>query len=162
LQRGPTPPYLHPGAAATIEVAGRTVGVAGELHPEVAADFELDVPCAVLEVDLAALDGLAGREVRFREVSRQPQVRRDLAVLVERTRPAGEILIALEKAGGPDLVSVELFDRYEGEGVPEGQVSLAFRLVFQRADRTLTDAEVTSATDRVVRMLAHRFDGRLR
>jgi phenylalanyl-tRNA synthetase beta chain len=162
LRSAPPPPYLHPGAAAALEVAGSGVGFVGDLHPEVAAAFDLDVACAVLEVDLGGLEALAPREIRYREVSRQPQVRRDLAVVVDRSRAAGEILAAIERAGGADLVSVELFDRYEGEGVPEGQVSLAFRLVFQRPDRTLTDAEVTATSDRVVRMLAHRFDGKLR
>ena len=61
-----------------------------------------------------------------------------------------------------DLVTVDLFDRYEGKGVPEGRVSLAFRLVFQRADRTLTDAEVSKSVDRVVRALTKRFGAELR
>ena len=60
------------------------------------------------------------------------------------------------------MIAVELFDRYEGKGVPEGRVSLAFRLVFQRLDRTLNDTEVVRATDRVVKMLARRFGGELR
>jgi phenylalanyl-tRNA synthetase beta chain len=81
---------------------------------------------------------------------------------VDAKQPAGDVIEAVRKAGGKDLESVELFDRYTGEGVPEGRVSLAFRLVFQRADRTLKDEEVTKATDRVVRMLAHRFNGELR
>ena len=75
---------------------------------------------------------------------------------------AEELLAAIAKTAGPDLLSVELFDRYQGAGVPEGRVSLAFRLVFQRLDRTLTDSEVASAIDRVVRMLSHRFGGNLR
>ena len=73
-----------------------------------------------------------------------------------------EVLEAIRKTGGRELVSGQLFDLYEGGGVPEGKVSLAFRLVFQRSDRTLTDAEVARATDRIVRMLAHRFGGELR
>jgi len=89
-------------------------------------------------------------------------VRRDLAVVLADEQSAGEVLAAVERAAGKDLVSVELFDRYAGKGVPKGKVSLAFRLVFQRADRTLTEKEVKKATDRVVRMLAHRFDGELR
>ncbi len=162
VRPGSAPQYLHPGASAALELDGRALGHVGELHPEVAASFAIDVPCAALELDLAALEGLAPRRPRYQAVSRQPQVRRDLALVVERGQPAGEILAAIEKAGGADLVSVELFDRYQGGGVAEGRVSLAFRLVFQRTDRTLTDAEVTAATDRVVRMLAHRFDARLR
>ena len=87
---------------------------------------------------------------------------RDLAVVVDRDRPAGELLEAVRKTAGKDCVLVELFDRYEGPGVPEGRLSLAFRLVFERPDRNLTHVEVTPAIERVVRMLAHRFGGELR
>ncbi len=156
------PPYLHPGSAAGIEVNGTMIGALGELHPDVATSFDLDSPCAVIELDLSALAELRPQAHEFTDVSRQPQVGRDLAVLVDSSQPAGEILDAIRKAGGKDLVRVELFDRYTGKGVPEGRVSLAFRMVFQRDDRTLTDEEVTKATDRVVRMLAHRFNGELR
>ncbi len=156
------PPELHPGASAAIEVGGVVVGSIGELHPDVTAAFELDVGCAALELELDALVALPTREVRFREVSRQPSVRRDLAVVVDAEQAAGEVLEAIRKTGGKDLVSVELFDRYAGEGIAEGRTSLAFRLVFQRFDRTLKDAEVTKTTDRIVKMLAHRFNGELR
>jgi phenylalanyl-tRNA synthetase beta chain len=155
-------PYLHPGASVAIEVEGQVVGAVGELHPEVAANFELDPACAVIELDLSHVGALPRRTARFRDVSRQPQARRDLAVLLDRGQPAGEVLAAVEKAAGADLISAELFDRYEGKGVPEGKLSLAFRLVFQRADRALTEKEVAKATDRVVRMLSHRFGGELR
>jgi phenylalanyl-tRNA synthetase beta chain len=155
-------PYLHPEAAAAVEVEGQAIGAIGELHPAVAADFGIDVPCAALEIELSTLAMLPRREVRYREVSRFPQVRRDIAVILDRAQPAGEVLDGIRKSAGRDLLSAELFDRYEGEGVPEGQVSLAFRLVFQRTDRTLTDAEVAPVTDRVVRMLSRRFGGRLR
>jgi len=83
-------------------------------------------------------------------------------VLVDEGQAAGEILEAIGRSAGADLVSVDLYDRYAGKGVPRGRVSLAFRLVFQRSDRTLKDAEVTKAIDRVVKMLTHRFGGELR
>jgi phenylalanyl-tRNA synthetase beta chain len=97
-----------------------------------------------------------------REVSRFPQVHRDLALTFDRSQPAAEVLAAIERGAGAELVSAELYDRYEGEGIAEGRVSLAFRLVFQRADRTLQDAEVNRAVERLVRMLAERFGGELR
>jgi len=156
------PPQLHPGASAAIEVGGVVVGTIGELHPDVASAFELDVGCAVMELNLEALLALPRREHRFREVSRQPSVRRDLAVVVDAEQAAGEVLEAIRKTGGKDLVSVELFDRYAGKGIAEGRTSLAFRLLFQRFDRTLKDEEVTKTTDRIVKMLAHRFKGELR
>ncbi|MBW1843074.1 MAG: phenylalanine--tRNA ligase subunit beta [Deltaproteobacteria bacterium] len=156
------PPYLHPGAAAALEVEGVMVGSVGELHPDVATAFGLDVGCAVMELDLEALEALPRQEHQFREVSRQPSVRRDLAVVVDIDQPAGEVLEAIRKTGGKDLILVELFDRYAGKGIADGRTSLAFRLVFQRFDRTLKDEEVTKSTDRIVKMLAHRFKGELR
>ena len=155
-------PYLHPGASASISSAGRAIGWVGEIHPDAAAAFEIDAPCALIELDLSELLELPREKAKYREVSRHPQVRRDLAVLLDRDQPAGEVLEAIRKQAGAQLVSTGVFDRYEGKGVPEGKVSLAFRLVFQRPDRTLTDAEVGKATERVVKMLAHRFGGELR
>jgi phenylalanyl-tRNA synthetase beta chain len=95
-------------------------------------------------------------------VSREPAVRRDVAFLLDRRQAAGEVLEAVRAAGGKDLISAELFDRYEGKGVPKEQVSLAFRLVFQRADRTLVDAEVSRSVERVIRTVAQRFGATLR
>jgi len=155
-------PALHPGAAARVSVGGTVVGSVGELHPQVATHFGIDVPCAVFEMDLDALRALAPDPPQFREVSRQPLARRDIAVLLDRDQPAGAVLDAIRATAGSDLLSLELFDRYEGRGVPEGRVSLAFRLAFQRADRALTEKEIGKAMDRVVRMLTHRFGGELR
>ena len=72
------------------------------------------------------------------------------------------MLEAIRKKAGGSLRSVRVFDRYEGAGVPEGKVSVAFRLVFQRSDRTLTEPDVAKATDRVVELLARQFGGELR
>jgi phenylalanyl-tRNA synthetase beta chain len=162
LRRGGNVPYLHPGAQAEIAVSGRAIGSVGELHPEVLRAFELDVPAALVEVDLGALTAIAAPRALFREPSREPAIRRDLAVLIARDQSAGELLEEIRKQAGADLVSVELFDRYEGKGLPQGRVSVAFRLVFQRGDRTLVDTEVNRAMDLVVRALAERFGAELR
>jgi phenylalanyl-tRNA synthetase beta chain len=155
-------PYLHPGAQSEIAVSGRSIGSVGELHPEVLRDFELDAPTALVEVDLGALASIAPSRPQFREPSREPAIRRDLAVLIDRQQPAGELQEEIRKQAGADLVSVELFDRYEGAGLPPGRVSVAFRLVFQRSDRTLVDTEVNRAMDQVVSALSSRFGAELR
>lgn len=154
--------YLHPGAATGVGVGERVIGSVGELHPEAAARFGVAAPCALFEFDLSALLELSPRVVGYQEVSRQPRVQRDLAVLLDRDCAAGEVLEAIRESAGAQLVSAEIFDRYEGRGVPEGKLSVAFRLVFQRHDRTLKDTEIAKMTDRVVRMLAQRFGGELR
>ena len=162
FESGAPQPYLHPAVAGRLLIGDRVLASVGELHPEVARAYEIDRPCALFEIDLAAVEALRERTAQYREVSRQPSVRRDIAVILARDCPAGEVLDAISKTGGESLVSVELFDRYGGEGIPEGKISLAVRLVFQRADRTLKDSEVKRSMERVVQMLAHRFGGELR
>jgi phenylalanyl-tRNA synthetase beta chain len=162
FRAGSGEPFLHPGAAAEIGVAGRVVGHVGELHPETARRFEIELPCAVIDVDLQEIARLPEQEARYREISQQPPVRRDVAVLVKRSVAAGEVLEAIRKSAGRELVALDLFDRWEGRGVPEGSVSLAFRLVLQRLDRAFTDAEIAKIMERVVGMLSHRFGGELR
>lgn len=155
-------PWLHPGAGAEVRLGRDRIGAVGELHPATAAAFGLDVPCAVFELDL---EGAAAREAgppQLRPVSNQPAVRRDLALVVDREVAAADLAELIRRRGGEALVSVSVFDRYEGEGVPEGRVSLAFRLVFQRPDRTLTDAEVGAAVEEIVRGLEERFGAVLR
>jgi phenylalanyl-tRNA synthetase beta chain len=161
--RGGNPePYLHPGSAGELHSGGVSLGSVGGLHPDVASAFGIGLPCVVAELDLEQIGSLAEQPMRYREVSQYPSIRRDLAVLVDRGHAAAEVLEAIRRQAGGDLTAVELFDRYEGEGVPEGRVSLAFRLTFQRPDRTLQDVDVSKRVEKVVRMLSKRFEGTLR
>jgi phenylalanyl-tRNA synthetase beta chain len=159
---GSSAPWLHPGASGELRSGSTVLCRVGELHPEVASVFEITAPCALLEVDLQALLAMPAEPSRYREVSPYPAVRRDLAVLLASGQPAGDVLEAIRRTAGNMLVSAAIFDRYEGKGVPAGRVSIAFRLVFQRPDRTLLDAEVAKTTERVIEMLAQRFGGELR
>ena len=162
FQGGESEPFLHPGASGEFRVSGRVVAAVGELHPETARRFEIEVPVALAVVDVDGLDAVGLRAHQYKEVSRHPRVQRDLAVLLDAGVPAGEVVEAVRKKAGSSLHSVRVFDRYEGKGVPEGKVSVAFRLVFQRSGRTLTEPEVAKATDRVVELLARQFGGELR
>lgn len=159
---GTDEPFLHPGASGRFEVEGRPVAAVGELHPQTARRFGIEPVVAVAVIDVDALDAIGARAPRYRPVSRHPRVQRDLAVLLDAGVPAGEVLDAIRRKAGGSLHSVRVFDRYEGTGVPEGKVSIAFRLVFQRPDRTLTEPEVAKATRRVVELLSKQFGGELR
>lgn len=150
-------PFLHPGASGAWWAGDRRLAAVGELHPDLQARFGIEERVAVAVFDLDAIEAVPAMPPRYQELSRQPRVRRDLAVRVDRQVPAAEVEAAIRARGGAALRSVVLFDRYEGRGVPEGQVSLAFRLVFQRMDRTLTEGEVSEAVERVVRELGRRF-----
>jgi phenylalanyl-tRNA synthetase beta chain len=162
FRSGEAASWLHPGASVEVLFGKTSLGSVGELHPEVAAAYGITAPCAVLALELAPLLGEPAPVPAFREVSRYPAVRRDVAVLVRRDLPAGEVRDAILQSGGDLFVSVDLFDRFEGPGIPDDKVSLAFRIVLQRPDRTLEEAEINKATERVRRMLEQRFQGELR
>ena len=159
---GDVEPFLHPGAAGEFRLGKQRVVTVGELHPECAREFELDGPVALLIADVDALDRAGRAATRYREVSRFPAVQRDLAVLLSLDVEAGAVADALREAGGEALQSVRVFDRFAGRGVPDGKVSVAFRLVFQRLDRTLTEPEVSQAMESVLAALTRRFSAELR
>ncbi|HEY0390426.1 MAG TPA: phenylalanine--tRNA ligase subunit beta [Solirubrobacterales bacterium] len=135
-------PFLHPGRSARLAVAGQPAGWIGELHPLVCRAWDLEAAVA-FEVDLAVLvvASPAGQET-FEDVTTFPAVYQDLAVVVPSDVAAARLRDAVLTAGGALLHAAEVFDLYEGEQLGEGKKSLALRLEFRAADRTLTDDEV--------------------
>ncbi len=162
FRAGSAPPFLHPAASGVFELGGQSAIAVGELHPECLAAFALDTPVALAVIGLDRLDAVRQPQQTYQVVSRHPSVQRDLALLFDRELPAAELLAAIRQQAGAILASVEVFDRYEGLGVPEGRVSLAFRLLFQHTERTLTDAEVTKALQRILQFLSKNFDAEQR
>jgi phenylalanyl-tRNA synthetase beta chain len=151
---------LHPGQSAEIRRGGRAIGHIGALHPELQRRLGIDQAVYLLEIALADLDG--GRPPRFAELSRFPEVRRDLALLVNRDLPAENVLAAVREAAGECLRDLRLFDVYEGKGIDPQRKSLALGLTFQHSSRTLTEDEINTALAAVVDLLASRFEAILR
>jgi phenylalanyl-tRNA synthetase beta chain len=145
-------PYLHPGKAAQT-----TEGWLGELHPAV-----LDGVWSAFELDLDALADAAPQVVAFEPVSPYPEVRQDLAFVVDEDVSAAELLAAIREAAGELLRELEVFDEYRGEQTGEGKRSLAFRLAFGSSEGTLTDEDVAPVRASIVDALATRFDAVLR
>jgi phenylalanyl-tRNA synthetase beta chain len=138
-----TEPFLHPTRAAAVEVGGQAVGWLGEIHPRVAAAW--DLPAAVgFEVDLAPLVAEAdfGGEA-YEDVTTFPALYQDLAVVVPEDLSADAVRATVLEAGGNLLRSAAIFDLFHGDQVGEGRKSIALRLEFRAPDRTLTDEEVT-------------------
>jgi phenylalanyl-tRNA synthetase beta chain len=111
---------------------------------------------------VAALLQLGTALPAFREIPRFPPSRRDLALVLADNVPAGEVLAAIRGAAGPLAEQVELFDRFVGGSIPKDHASLAFRVVYRAADRTLTDAEVDERHAQVVSEMQRRFGAQLR
>jgi phenylalanyl-tRNA synthetase beta chain len=148
-----TEPFLHPGRAARVLVGENEAGWIGELHPLVCREWGLDgaVGC---ELAMSALVGAAsGGEETFEDVTTFPSVRQDLAVVVPADVPAAQVRETVLAAAGELLRGAEVFDLYEGEQLGEGRKSLALRLEFRAADRTLTDEEVAAKRESIAAAL---------
>jgi phenylalanyl-tRNA synthetase beta chain len=135
-------PFLHPGRSGRVLVGGEEIGWVGEVHPLVCRSWDLDA-AAGFEVDLAPLVAASplGEET-YEDVISYPAVHQDVAVVVGESVPAAEVRAAVLEGGGELLRSAEVFDLYRGEQLGKGRKSLALRLSFRAADRTLTDEEV--------------------
>ncbi|MCJ8167695.1 phenylalanine--tRNA ligase subunit beta [Atopomonas sediminilitoris] len=151
---------LHPGQCARIERHGEEIGYIGKLHPQLAKSLDIDVPVYVFELRLQAM--AAGQLPAFAELSRFPEVRRDLALVVNQAVCAGAVLKTIREQAGEHLTDLRLFDVYHGKGIdPEGK-SLAVGLTWQHPSRTLNDDEVSDITQKILASLAERYQATLR
>ncbi|KRF24667.1 phenylalanine--tRNA ligase subunit beta [Phycicoccus sp. Soil803] len=147
----------HPGRCAQLALAdGTVVGHAGELHPKVTSALELPPRTVVGELDVDVLVAATGVPLDARALSTYPLAHTDVALVVDEQVAAGDVESALRAGAGESLESVVLFDVYRGEQVGEGRKSLAYRLTFRAADRTLTTDEVSALRDRAVAEAATR------
>ena len=158
-------PYLVTGRSANLIVNGKRVGVLGQLEPSLAErrDLPPGEEIYVAEIDLDAVTAVSPIDTR-RAVSlpRYPFVVRDVSILVANTLSAETVRGTIRSAAPNTLVQVREFDRYEGKGIPDGKVSLSFRLTFQSPDRTLTDDEVSEAMATIVDTLKREHDAEQR
>jgi phenylalanyl-tRNA synthetase beta chain len=157
------PTYLHPGQCADVVVADGTVaGVVGVVHPGVAADADIKGDVVTGELYVHEITQALPRVHRFRAYSTFPPVRQDIAVIVPGDVLAGDVTATVRTSGGDLLSGVAVFDRYEGESIGEGRYSLALRLEFRAADRTLTDDEVATVRTQITDALAAEHGAQLR
>jgi phenylalanyl-tRNA synthetase beta chain len=142
-------PFLHPARAASVSFGGVYAGWLGELHPSVAAEW--DLPAAVaFEFDVAPLlEAAASGDEIYEDLLTHPALLQDLAVVISEDVPAERVQNAVTDAGGELLRSAEIFDLYRGAQVGDGNKSLALRLEFRAPDRTLTDEEVAPLRARI-------------
>jgi phenylalanyl-tRNA synthetase beta chain len=155
-RRAATRAPWHPGRCAEFVVEDRTLGYAGELHPEVCRAFDLSARTVAAEIDLDALIAAAPSGGEIPLIYGFPVAKEDVALVVASDVPAAAVERALRAGAGPLLESLSLFDVYVGPPVPPGHVSLAYALRFRAPDRTLTDAETAAARDAAVAAAAEQ------
>jgi phenylalanyl-tRNA synthetase beta chain len=156
-------PGLHPGKSTRIEWEGRTLGYLGEVHPQVLGNYGLpDRPLPAALLDVAFLLEGVNELYDVNPIHDQPPVLEDLALVVDEHVPAGEVERLVRQTGGKILREVRLFDVYRGEQLGEGKKSLAYSLVYQHPDKTLTDKEVLAIRNKIVKRLEGEVGAQLR
>jgi phenylalanyl-tRNA synthetase beta chain len=156
-------PSLHPGRSATITWGGERIGMLGELHPQVAQAYGYtDRTVAACELSLQPLLAHAPERFEVGPLPAFPPVLEDLAFVVAEDTPAAAVLEAIRRAGGDLVVDAQLFDVFQGVQIGEGKKSLAYSVVYQAIDRTLTDGEVAAARRLIIDELAKELGAVLR
>ncbi len=141
-------PALHPGQSASLRAGGETVGWIGRLHPRLQSELDLDQSAILFEINASILS--QGKLPIFKEISRFPSIRRDIAIVADRDMPMQTLLACVEEAAPDYLTAVVPFDVYTGEHVETGCKSVALGLILQELYRTLTESEVEEAVARIV------------
>lgn len=151
------PEDMHPGQSALISVNNDIVGLIGKIHPSVESE---DV--YILEIDLDKLLSKKVSKMKYKEISKYPEVKKDIAIVVDNKVTSKDIEVNIKKAGGSLLSSSEVFDIYTGKGIPEGKKSLAYSLTFASQNRTLTDDEINKAVEKIIERLEKELKAELR
>lgn len=148
---------MHPGQSAIISVNNDVVGFIGKVHPKVETE---DV--FILEIDLDKLLAKKVGKMKYKEISKFPNIRKDLSIVVDKKISAQEIGMKIKKAAGSLLESQEVFDVYTGKGIDEDKRSISFSLTFGKQDRTLTDEEINEVMNKIIAGLEKDIKAELR
>ncbi len=155
-------PSYHPGRCAMVTIDGIDVGYMGQVHPTVAKNYDIDAEVYCAEIDLTKLFDLQLPEATYSPLPKYPTVSRDLSLVCDEAITVAQVEDVITASAGKLLRSVRLFDIYRGTGVPEGKKSLAFSLELRADDRTLTDTDSETVTNKVLCALKERLGAILR
>ena len=151
------PEELHPGQSALISVNNDIVGIIGRVHPNLEKDNVF-----VFEIDLDKLLDKKVGKMKYKEFSKFPSIKKDLAVVVDKEITSEQIGTWIKKAAGSSLSNIDVFDVYTGKGIEENKKSIAYSLTFEKMDRTLTDEEINESLEKVVEVLEKKLGATLR
>ena len=156
-------PSFHPGKCSTVSVGEKQVGVFGEMHPQVHAQYDFgEYPVIAAKLNLDTLYELVPERFDSEPVPVYPPVLEDLAFIVDEAVPAGKVETLLRQTGGNLLINLALFDVYRSAQIGAGKKSLAYQLTYQHPERTLTDEEVAKLRERIVKRLEQELGAKLR
>lgn len=151
------PNEFHPGQTAEINVNGESVGIVGKIHPSICKDAVY-----VMEINLDKLLAKKVGRMKYKEISKFPNVKKDVAFVMDKNIPSSDIEKVIKKAGGRLLTNIEVFDVYTGENVGKDEKSIAYSLTFNDSKKTLTEDEVTSIFEKIISSVEKLSNVRLR
>ena len=153
-------PALHPGQSAGVYQSGELVGYLGAIHPQLQQELGLAQPVYLFEVTLASVS--TAQLPSFQALSKHPEVRRDIAVIVDQSVPVAELRGTIEKVAGTELTDLKVFDVYVGKGIDPHRKSVALGLTYQHPSRTLNEDEINASVDAVIKSLEGEYNASLR
>ena len=148
---------MHPGMSATILLDREPIGIVGRVHPSLSKD---DI--FVAELSLTKIMGKQIKAIKYKESSKYPEIKKDLAFVVNKSVPSGELVNQIKKSGGRLLTNIDVFDIYTGENVKEDEKSIAYTLTFSDATRTLLEDEVNTVFRKIIDEVENKCNARLR
>lgn len=155
-------PTFHPGRMSQVIYKGETLGILGEIHPDVAENFDIFQRVYIGEFNLELLNQFSNLEKAYQELPKYPSVTRDIALLLKEEIPAREVEKIIERQKSDIIESYSLFDVYQGKQIPEGYKSLAYSIVYRKQNGTLTDEEVNKVHNKIIKGLQEDLDAQLR
>lgn len=150
-------PFLHPGKTCVVEANNKTLGMLGEIHPDIMRKLDIKQPAYIFELDMEALNTVSSVSKKYTPIPKYPMIMRDAAMILNRDISFQKLYNAVKGLEIKLLEDVNVFDVYYGENIPEGKVSIALRFMYRSEERTLTDDEVNTAHSAVLENLKHRF-----
>ena len=143
-------PFLHPGRQALIRYNDTVIGYLGEVHPEVADNYDIDTKVYVAVLDMPEILPFASFDRKYEGIAKYPAVSRDISMVVPKTVLVGDIEKVISQRGGKILENYQLFDIYEGTQIKEGFKSVAYSITFRAKDRTLEESDVSGAMKKIL------------
>jgi len=148
--------------SAEIKTNNEKIGFLGEISPKILENLKIENKVTAFDIDFEKLSKLVSEEHEYQPISRFPAAIRDLAILVPQRVKVEEVLNKIENIGGPLIRDIDLFDIYEGEEISEGKKNLAFHLIYQAEDRTLSSAEIEKIQEKIIKALEKELDWEIR
>ncbi len=158
LEEGNVPSELHPGQSAVVMVDGQKAGIIGKIHPNITAKENI----YVFELNLEMLSKLSHEGMKYKEISKFPNVVKDVAFIMDKNKKSEDIEKVIQKAGGKKLVDITVFDVYTGANIDKDKKSIAYSLTFNDYEKTLSDEEVLAIFNKIINEVTTKCDATLR